>query len=308
MRHALRIGIILGCAMQTALPAAAQTSADDVVVMRRTIANPKPPTHTYRWEYSAYGEYDSACSDTASKTRAAICMRDGDDEVVQDALCAKLPKEVLTQTAAFYDGCPHRWVEGPFDNTCSASATHSVSCERTGPDGKAVTPPTEYECGNAGPKPAATQAVYSGCTGTWQPNPWTDMSACDARNMKQQSRSYSCSVAGTCDPTKTPQNDNREIACTSVCGTPVKGMSGNDVVGVTTIGIDRPKITGWYTQERAEAAAASCNAAVIAGFKKVGCLWLNDARLLVLAIRAEYSGTVIPYPKASHAFATCENK
>ncbi len=126
---------------------------------------------SYSWNTSAWGAWDSTCSSSATRTRSVTCRR-SDGTTVGDANCTA-PKPSGTNTQAVYSGCSYSWntsAWGAWDSTCSATATRtrSVNCRRS--DGTNV---GDANCTASKPASSDTQAIYSGCSYSWNTGAWS---------------------------------------------------------------------------------------------------------------------------------------
>jgi hypothetical protein len=123
--------------------AAFPVHAQDVVVMRRSVAAPTLRTDRSTAPSDTRGVWvpgewqwvtSETCSRSEPRTRAVSCRANGKD--VDPSRCVDT-KPDTTETAPRYDGCVIDWVQGQwgeYSSTCSQSATRTrtVTCERFG--------------------------------------------------------------------------------------------------------------------------------------------------------------------------------
>ena len=120
---------------------------------------------SYNWVESGFGNWNSTCSSSATRTQTVSCRR-SDGTTVGNSNCNAGTKPATSQTQAVYSGCGYNWVTGGWQDpgascTPSETQTRSVTCRRS--DGVTV---ANGNCG--GGKPGSTRTVedYSGCTPT----------------------------------------------------------------------------------------------------------------------------------------------
>lgn len=171
------------------LPSVAHAqSADDVVVMRRSVAPPRlenaPSARKGVWTPGTWRYVDQApaCSDAADAVRDVDCMLDG--RKVAERYCLGTPQGTDGKQPR-YDGCTIDWAVtdyGQWSSTCStnASRTFTSACMRTG---GSATPALQPETACTGTKPVreSGKTVLSGCTYRWEGaseadwSPWSSM-------------------------------------------------------------------------------------------------------------------------------------
>lgn len=184
------VALLTATAVSTwAMAAQAQTtlSADDVVIMRRTIAPPnmKPvpsPTPTaggtevYSWITTGYGEYASHCSETTSRPTLSEC-RGSTSGRVEDSRCDAGAKPG-PQAGSDLSGCSYYWTTpdySQYNSNCSDAAVKTQlttpTCMRS--DGlnaaNDIVAPSQASCSTATKPPATTPPVgnYTGCVKSW---------------------------------------------------------------------------------------------------------------------------------------------
>jgi len=168
---------------------------------------------SYRYVPGAWAPWDSACSETARRTRTVTCTRsDGATAAPSQCHDAAPP---ASETSSILTGCSyvaHTGEWGAWSSTCSTTAVHSrdVTCLRT--DGKTVEaslcpqplPATSENasvltsCSYA----AAYSSVYSECRAGSQSAPIVSCTRSDGEQVDnalcaQQTTTKSCIVPGT---------------------------------------------------------------------------------------------------------------
>lgn len=233
----MRLSILLLCSA-LAIPGVASTqSADDVVIMRRSVAPPaRDAAATPQWRYGEWTfQTSDACTPDASETRTATCTLRG--QTVAASAC-RTPPEQTARDAVRTDGCSAvGWKStpnAPFNAQCTQArdVPMTVACSGTKPDGSTVWLPDD-RC--SGAKPAlslSTPAVTSGCAsvgwtvgvrGEWTPS---ECSASATYPVASECRAHA--VAGDagfvvddtiCDPNLKPKSPAPTIvtaSCSSI--------------------------------------------------------------------------------------------
>lgn len=134
--------IAIAAILSTAViaPGLAQATTQDMLVMRRVIGPPvepqqsypddsdgesdsdnrdndgnsgQPSAPTYKWTYGEWGNWDSTCSPTASRTRNVECVSEG--SVVDNSLCSAPDMPDVAETGPVSSGCTEYLLNGSFD-------------------------------------------------------------------------------------------------------------------------------------------------------------------------------------------------
>lgn len=163
-------GILTAALLSTCIgvPALAQ----DVLVMRRVVAQPAP---ALGWSVGDWAWADTdTCTANARQTRDVHCAGLG-GSVAADSAC-KTPKPDAERTTARLDGCTSSWTEGSWgawSSSCSTSAvrTRTVTCVRQDGSG-GTTPVDDASCGSGRPDATQTGTVSTGCTFDWDAGGW----------------------------------------------------------------------------------------------------------------------------------------
>lgn len=187
MRTATSIMTVVA-ALLASEAAFAQTSGNDVVVIRRVLAPPKPkpvvvigtPTPTvpegyYSWKTSAW-EQEGQCGQLGVQRRDAWCERT-DGVKVDDVNChggGSGYKPLRSMGVIVTDTCAQRWQTGEWSaehpHCGKYNLTRSVRCVRT--DG--TTLPSD-RCGLEGPETTMQVEDYSTCAFQWFAGEWSEL-------------------------------------------------------------------------------------------------------------------------------------
>jgi len=207
-----------GAAALASSLAQAQTSSNDVVVMRRTIAAPVKQS-VAEWtpgDWMNVGTH-SSCGPN-EQTRVVTCRSNGGKGAPVDAAECKDTKPVTTQQAPDTSGCLYKWDPGLYEpaSACSPSIakTRTLTCRWHRYDG-VVTASDESLCTEAKPPVTETVRDDTDCRGTWSTT-WvegtcssysrTDSSTSTCRQDGNAVDAYNCHLGATPSPT-------REVAC-----------------------------------------------------------------------------------------------
>lgn len=206
---------LLACSMLAGASSAMAQTADDVVVMRRTVAKPTkirnapPPMRpvpgadlsSYYWVVSGFYYPNPQCSPEAVASQLRGCVKSG--EQVDDDLCPQ-PAPPTSMVVENYDGCSYGWnvvSAGEWSSTCSKNAVRPVTAECRRQDGE---PADESFCNTASRPKEQKAAIDAGCepgtdTSSWpkspiesdyswkvgEPGPWA--STCSTSTYRPQS-------------------------------------------------------------------------------------------------------------------------
>ena len=176
-----------------------ERSDGTVAASETSCTEPKPATSetkavysscTYDWKATPWQDPGASCTANETQTRNVTCQS-SDGRTVADSYCTTT-KWAESRTVADYSACTFAWDTtnwSAWSNTCSSSATRtrSVTCERS--DGTVAA--SESSCTEAKPAASQTQAVYSGCSYTWDSSAWSAWSSTCSSNATR-SRTVRC--------------------------------------------------------------------------------------------------------------------
>lgn len=167
-------------------------------------AGPKPSTSeiaaqygscTFSAEMGSWSAWSSDCSATANRTRTVQCRRSNGDVVpVSECTSRGIAVGPASETAARYGSCTYSRVNptawSSWSSTCSpdASRSRTYDCRRS--DGTIV---ADSECTSRSINLSESedQAVYSGCSYSWNAGSWSGWSSsCSATATR--TRSVTC--------------------------------------------------------------------------------------------------------------------
>lgn len=194
MRHFI---LLLACAVSTPALAQAQTTSDDVIVMRRQIAKPNlnlqapaptptpaptsTPTPTPVPADWTYGEWSADATDICGEetiTRTATCVT-AQGPVSSDQ-CDPARRESIQETISSTAGCTAVWDSAAWtewSNSCSPQATRTreVTCVALEDAAIELDPAS---CAGAEPHASENGLVVSGCAAVdWHIGEWTEWTA-----------------------------------------------------------------------------------------------------------------------------------
>lgn len=189
---------------------------------------------TYSWKPGAWSAPDSTCSDAATRTRTASCVRS--DGEAADGMCGDKSTPPLTDVMPIYTGCATSWATGEwssYNSTCSATSTRTrpVTCNQNRPS---ETVPVDARTCDASTRPASSDSVgiYTSCANVWVSGTWgwngvagAVSSTCDTQAQQTQTPTCRATLSdGTkvtvpdsnCDPAKKPAT-TRTTSSVSSC-------------------------------------------------------------------------------------------
>lgn len=189
-----KVTLLAAAALIAPAWATAQTSPDDVVVMRRVLAPPQVDRdaqgydqNQFHWETGPWTA-NTGCSASVQQTRAVTCVRKRQDQ--PDSACAGLAKPDAAKAEPEYSTCGHNWQitgHGAWSSGCSGSATRPTTSVCMRADGTQV---ADGKC-DADTRPGPeTGSNYTQCEGAWVPGEWTYQSTCAAAT--NQIRAVAC--------------------------------------------------------------------------------------------------------------------
>ena len=166
----------------------------------------------YAWNTSAWGNWDSLCSNAATRTRTSVCARSNGD-IVPDNECTSrgVAKPSLTEISPQYASCTYSYAAGNWsgwssDCNTNATRTRGLTCYRS--NGDAV---PEAECISRGitrPATSETSARYGTCGYSWNVGSWSGYSS-------------TCSTAATRTRAVSCLRSNGDVLADSECITRV---------------------------------------------------------------------------------------
>jgi len=156
---------------------------------------------TYSWQTTSWSGWDSTCADGANRTRTVSCQRGATGATVADSFCNAGTKPAGSDTQSVYSGCSYVWrtdAWSAWNSTCSdgANRTRTATCYHDRPSGS--DPAVADSSCSAGTRPSEsdTQAVYTGCSYSWQSTSWSGwLSGCSDDTTR--TRTVTCLRDGT---------------------------------------------------------------------------------------------------------------
>lgn len=192
---AIALALLAASPFSPAMAAPASTGGDDLIIMRRVIANPKS-TRTqpegYAWVAGEWSWLDDVqtCTDNAIRVRTVTC-RDPNGVIAPDTACPAADRPETTGTAERFESCSFTWkVAGwsPWSAQCTedASRTREVKCVRDG-DNLAIAVPDENCRPDQRPVSAERGSNVNGCDFYWRVgeySAWTG--TCETQSTRQR--------------------------------------------------------------------------------------------------------------------------
>lgn len=208
------------------------------------------------WVTGEWGDYNSTCSASSTRSRPVTCMQsqpDG-DVMVEATKCSEATKPVASESTGIYTSCRNTWANGSWgwngvtgatSSTCDTQAqqTQTPICRATLSNGTVVTVP-DSNC-SAATKPATTrtQSNITICTYQWIVGDWTPYNSTCSANATR-TRDVACKQS---DPLNSTVADNTCVS-KGQGGTPQRSQSISNVTdctGVLTNGGFENGTTGW---------------------------------------------------------------
>ncbi|QAY80345.1 hypothetical protein [Sphingosinicella sp. BN140058] len=158
--------------------------------------------------------WNSTCSDKATQTRNAQCVR-SDGATVADSECTSRGMDMTeTQTSQQFGGCAAAY--GSWSSCASGTQSRSVVCNA--PDGAQV--PTSW-CGFSGNATTQSQTCTPTVTYAWESSSWGPYSTCSS-GQQTQTRSVVCRGSdGTAAPDSSCTGAKPASAQSQACTAPV---------------------------------------------------------------------------------------